>query len=65
MITVRKVYTCPIGENEKARAVTKEYKELFDPSSSCRIYANASGNANQFSIEDDYESYADYEVKWS
>lgn len=65
MITVRKEFTCPIAEQAQAKAVTKEYKELFDPSPSCRIYLNASGNVHHFYIDDDYESLADYEVKWA
>ena len=65
MITVRKTFTCPTGEYEQAAAVTKEYKALFDSSPTCRIYRNASGQGFQLHIEDDFESLADYEVKWA
>ena len=64
MITVRKELTCPIADQAKAKAVVNEYKQLFDPSPSCRIYLNASGNVHHFYIDDDYESLADYEVRW-
>ena len=65
MITVSHDFTFPIGEDEKAKAVAKEYKELFDPSPSCRIYGSVVGQANRIFIEDDYESLADLEVKWA
>ena len=64
MIIATKEFTFPMGENKKAQALAKEYKELFDPSPSCRISANASGNVHRVFVEDDYESLADYEVKW-
>ena len=65
MITVIHEFTCPIAENDKAKAVTKEYKELFDRSPSCRIFSAGSGKANRIYIEDDFESLSDYEVKWT
>jgi hypothetical protein len=65
MIVVTHEFTCPIGEHAKAEAVTKEYKELFDPSPSCRIYTSVGGRALRFFIEDDFENLGDYEVKWA
>lgn len=65
MITVIHEFTCPMGEQKKAAAVTKEYKDLFDPSPSCRVSRNASGNVHRMFIEDDFETMADYEVKWA
>ncbi len=32
MITVRKEFIYPVAKQPQAKAVTKEYKELFDPS---------------------------------
>ena len=65
MITVSHNFICPIEERKKAMAVAKEYKELFDPSPSCLVSVNASGNANRIYLEDDFDSLADYEVKWA
>jgi hypothetical protein len=65
LITVSHDFVCPMGEHEKAQAVTKEYKELFDPSPACRISMSAAGNGHRIYIEDDFDSLADYEVKWA
>jgi hypothetical protein len=65
MITVTHAFTCPIGEHEKAQAVTKDYKELFDPSPSCRVFESVGGKANRFFIENDFESLAGYETRWA
>ncbi len=64
MITASHDFVCPMGEIEKGMAVVREYKELFDPSPSCRVSMNASGQIYKFYIEDDYDSFADWEVKW-
>lgn len=65
MITVSHDFTCPVGQQKQAMAVVSEYRQLFDPSPSCRVFVNASGNVNRFFIEDDFDSLADYEVKWA
>ena len=65
MITVIHEFTCPMGAQKKAEALAKAYKELFDPSPSCRISMNLSGNAHRVFMEDDFETMADYEAKWA
>ena len=55
MITVRKEFVYKLADMQKAREITKEYKETFDPSPSCRIYQNSSGIIHRIIIEDDYE----------
>lgn len=65
MIIVPREWIARMGQHTVAVQVAKEYKEKFNPSSSWRLLASRTGTAGLISIEEDYESWADYEIKWA
>ena len=65
MITVRREWLAKEGKAFEALDNAKAYCKNFDPSSSWRIYRPKSGSMYAIIIEEDYESLADSEEKWS
>ncbi len=65
MITVRREWMAKDGLMGEAVENANEYREIFDPSSSWRIYTPNSGKFYAIIVEEDYESLADAEEKWA
>lgn len=64
MITVSREWMAKSGLREDAIENAKEYRELFDTSSSWRIRTPTSERYRVI-VEEDYESYAEAEEKWN
>lgn len=65
MITVRREWMAKDGLVGQAIDNAKKYREIFDPSSSWRIYNPNSGQVYLIIVEEDYESLAEAEEKWT